>query len=66
MEHDQKSLVWTSKQADAQQCMRDGGGAPGLARMEQIVGKTGSEILDAMMSGELLYPPMNDGLPRLL
>lgn len=66
MENDQKSLVWASRQADAQQRMRDGGGAPGLARMEQLAGKSGREILDAMMSGELPYPPMNETLNMTL
>ena len=53
-------LVWASQQSDAIQRMREGGGAPGVARMEQIAGKSGREILDAMMSGELPYPPMNE------
>jgi uncharacterized protein (TIGR00369 family) len=28
--------------------------------MEQVAGKSGREILEAMMSGELPYPPMGD------
>jgi uncharacterized protein (TIGR00369 family) len=63
---DQKSFVWVSQQSDAQQRMREGGGAPGLARMEQIAGKSGREILDAMMSGELPYPPMNETMNMTL
>jgi len=51
METDQKSLGWVSQQSDAQQRRRKGG-APGLTRMEQIHGKSGREILEAMMSGE--------------
>lgn len=58
MEIDQKSLVWISQQSAAGQRMREGGGAPGLARMEQLAGKSGREILEAMMCGELPYPPM--------
>jgi len=50
----------TSLQSDAIQRIRDGGGTPGLARAEQLAGKSGREILEAMMSGELPYPPMND------
>lgn len=58
--NDQKSLDWTDQQAAAVQRMREGGGLPGLARAEQIAGKSGREILEAMMSGELPYPPMNE------
>jgi uncharacterized protein (TIGR00369 family) len=61
-----KSLDWACQQAEAQQRMRDGGGAPGLARMEQLVGKSGHEILDAMMYGELPYPPMNETMNMTL
>lgn len=53
-------IGWATQQADAVQRMREGGGLPGLARAEQIAGKSGREILEAMMSGELPYPPMND------
>ncbi|MGC5833718.1 PaaI family thioesterase [Ralstonia pseudosolanacearum] len=66
MEIDQNSLVWVGQQSDANQRMRERGGAPGLARMEQIVGKSGREILDAMMSGELPYPPMNETMNMTL
>lgn len=63
---DQKSPVWISQQADAKQRMREGGGAPDLARMEQIAGRSGREIVDAMMSGELPYPPMNETMNMTL
>ncbi|MBB4126964.1 uncharacterized protein (TIGR00369 family) [Xanthomonas translucens] len=43
-----------------------GGGTPGLARIDQIAGKTGRDILEAMMSGELPYPPMNDTMNMTL
>lgn len=66
MENDQKPPVWASQQADALQRMRDGGGEAGLTRMGQIVGKSGREILDAMMSGELPYPPMNETMNMTL
>lgn len=60
MNDQQKSWVWARQQSDAVQRMHDGGGAPGLARAEQIAGKSGREILEAMMSGALPYPPMNE------
>jgi uncharacterized protein (TIGR00369 family) len=66
MDIDQKSLVWTSQQSDAMQRMRDGGGKPGLARMEQLAGKSGCAILEGMMSGELPYPPMNETMNMTL
>lgn len=66
MEADQKSFVWVKQQEDAQQRMLAGGGAPGLARMEQIAGKSGREILEGMMSGELPYPPMNETMNMTL
>lgn len=66
MENNQVSLIWESQQADAKQRMHEGGGAPGLARMEQLAGKSGREILEAMMSGELPYPPMNETMNMTL
>jgi uncharacterized protein (TIGR00369 family) len=66
MEIDQKSLTWVSQQSDAMQRMREVGGKPGLARMEQLAGKSGREILEAMMSGELPYPPMNETMNMTL
>ncbi|WP_312463137.1 hypothetical protein [Comamonas sp.] len=66
MGNSQASPVWESHQADAMQRMREGGGAPGLARQEQLAGKSGREILEAMMAGELPYPPMNETMNMTL
>ena len=55
-----KPTDWATQQSDAVHRMREGGGLPGLARAEQIAGKSGRQILEAMVSGELPYPPMND------
>lgn len=66
MKIEKSSAVWASQQSDAMQRMHDGGGSPGLARAEQIAGKSGREILDAMMSGELPYPPMNETMNMAL
>lgn len=66
METDKNPSDWANQQSDANQRMRDGGGSPGLARMEQIVGKSGREILVAMMLGELPYPPMNETMNMTL
>lgn len=66
MEIEKKPSVWTIQQSDAVQRMRDGGGSPGLVRAEQIAGKSGRQILDGMMSGELPYPPMNETMNMTL
>lgn len=62
MYEQQKPLHWAYQQAEVIQRMRDGGGAAGVARMEQVAQMAGGEILEAMMSGALPYPPMNDTL----
>ncbi|MBA6104664.1 PaaI family thioesterase [Pseudomonas monteilii] len=66
MGNNQATPLWRRQQADAMQRIRDGGGLPGLAQMEQLVGKSGREILEAMMSGELPYPPMNETMNMTL
>lgn len=66
METENTLAVWVDQQSAANQRMRDGGGSPGLARAEQIVGKSGREILVAMMTGALPYPPMNDTMNMAL
>ena len=60
MINENKPTDWATQQSDAVQRMREGGGLPGLARAEQIAGKSGRQILKAMVAGELPYPPMND------
>lgn len=60
MNDHEQPRVWARQQSEAIQRMREGGGVSGLARVEQIAGKSGWEILDTMMSGELPSPPMND------
>lgn len=66
METEKTPHAWASQQSDGIQRMRDGGGSPGLARAEQIAGKSGREILEAMMSGKLPYPPMNETMNMAL
>lgn len=66
MKSDRKPPIWANQQADAERRIHEGGGAPGLARIEQIVGKSGRESLEAMMSGELPYPPMNETMNMTL
>lgn len=42
--------------------MQGNGGAAGLARPEQVMGKTGLEVMQAMLAGELPYPHIADTL----
>lgn len=42
--------------------MHAGGGQPGLARPEQVAGKTGLQIMQAMLAGELPYPHIAETL----
>ncbi|MGH8158203.1 MAG: PaaI family thioesterase [Rhodanobacter sp.] len=60
------TIDWTAQQESSRQHSIAGGGKPGLARMEQLAGKSGREILDAMLSGELPYPPMNETMNMTL
>lgn len=50
---------WTAQQQAALQRLLAGGGKPGLIKTQQLAGKSGREILEAMMSGKLPYPRMN-------
>lgn len=42
--------------------MLAGGGKPGLAQPAQVAGKTGLEIMQAMLAGALPYPPIAETL----
>lgn len=67
MKDDQQApRTWGRQQSEALQRMHDGGGFAGLARPEQLAGKSGREILGAMVSGELPYPPMNETMNMTL
>lgn len=60
------TIDWSTQQEASRQRSIAGGGKPGLARMEQLVGKSGREILETMISGELPYPPMNETMNMTL
>lgn len=47
--------LWDAELAVVTQKMLAGGGAPGLARPDQIAGKTGLQVMQAMLNGELPY-----------
>ena len=51
---------WTSQRNSVVERMLAGGGKPGLATPEMVAGKTGMEIMQAMLAGELPYPHIAD------
>ena len=53
---------WEQEMEAALLRMRTGGGQAGLARPEQIAGKTGLQTMQAMLAGELPYPHIADTL----
>lgn len=52
---------WRADEARA----REGHGAAGVARPEQVRGKTGMEVFQAMFAGEIPYPPIGETLDFL-
>lgn len=62
MTDQQNTDNWVLQQAKARRRAQDGGGKPGVASIAQLAGKSGLQILEAMMSGELPYPHMNETL----
>ena len=53
---------WTEELNAVRQRMLAGGGQPGVSRPEQVAGKSGLQIMQAMLSGELPYPHIADTL----
>jgi uncharacterized protein (TIGR00369 family) len=53
---------WMEQSAAVRARMMDGGGKPGLARPEDVSGKTGMEVMQAMLAGELPYPHIAETL----
>lgn len=54
--------LWMEQSAAVRERMLAGGGKPGLAHPAQVAGKTGLEIMQAMLAGELPYPPIAETL----
>ena len=46
--------------------LMDAGAGPGVARPDQIAGKTGLEMMQAMLRGEIPYPPIAKTLDFLI
>ncbi|MGH6628003.1 MAG: PaaI family thioesterase [Burkholderiaceae bacterium] len=49
--------TWLAQEREVQAVL-DAGVGPGVARREQLAGKTGLEMMQAMLRGELPYPPI--------
>jgi uncharacterized protein (TIGR00369 family) len=49
--------AWLAQEQDVRAAMEAGSG-PGVARHDQIAGKTGLEMMQGMLTGELPYPPI--------
>ena len=49
--------AWIAQEQTIRTTM-DAGAGPGVARPDQIAGKTGLELMQAMLRGELPYPPI--------
>lgn len=61
---DQRTMVdWTEELDTVRRRARaGGGGAAGVARPEQVVGRSGLEVMQAMLAGELPHPHILDTL----
>ena len=53
---------WEAREAELRERLR----ASGVARPDQVAGKTGMQFFDAMLSGELPHPPFFEELDYLL
>lgn len=51
---------WLEQSALVRARMIEGGGKPGISHPDQITGKTGLEIMQAMLAGKLPYPQIAD------
>jgi len=56
MSVDDTRTAWTAEIETVRQRALAAGAAPGVARPDQIQGKSGLEVMQAMLAGELPYP----------
>jgi uncharacterized protein (TIGR00369 family) len=62
MDTENTRLRWEQEEAAVRERIEAGGGQAGVARPEQIEGKTGLEIMQSLLRGELPYPPISETL----
>lgn len=55
-------LRWEQEEAAVRERIAAGGGKIGVARPEQVAGKSGLEIMQALLHGELPAPPISETL----
>ena len=55
-------IQWNAQCDTVMKRMKAGGGKPGLASREMVEGKSGLEVLQSMLAGELPYPHMAETL----
>lgn len=53
---------WMEQSAAVRARMIEGGGKPGLAQPQDVANKTGMEVMQAMLAGELPYPHIAETL----
>ena len=53
---------WEQQLQEVVARMRAAGGAPGLARPDQVAGLTGLQVMQAMLAGQLPFPPIAETL----
>jgi uncharacterized protein (TIGR00369 family) len=57
MSHNNALETWLAEEREVMARMNGGAGA-GVSRPDQVAGKTGMEMMQAMLRGELPYPPI--------
>jgi uncharacterized protein (TIGR00369 family) len=62
---DDQLQAWLTQERDISAVLERGAG-PGVARHEQLAGRSGLQLLQAMLQGELPYPPMARTLDFML
>jgi uncharacterized protein (TIGR00369 family) len=62
MTPDQTLALWNEERTTVMARTLAGGGKPGLARPEMLAGKTGLEMMQAMLAGGLPFPHIADTL----
>ncbi len=55
-------LRWEQEEAAVRQRIEAAGARAGVSKPEQVAGKTGLEIMQALLRGELPYPPISETL----
>jgi len=62
MDIENTRLRWEQEEAAVRRRIEAAGAQAGVSKPEQIAGKTGLEIMQALLRGELPYPPISETL----